>query len=57
MTDRPAVLLLRVWRQDADLRCRLMVVTDPSSPPSALAAAQGVDAICEEVRRWLQQQI
>jgi hypothetical protein len=55
MTDHPAVLLLRVWRQDDDLRCRLMAVTDTSSPPSVTIAAQGIDAICDEVRRWLTQ--
>lgn len=60
-TDRPpsegegaAVLLLRVWAEDRDLRCRLMFVKDPSSQPS-VAVAQGVDAICEAVRGWLLQ--
>jgi hypothetical protein len=53
--DHPAVLLLRVWHQDDELRCRLMLVTDPSSPPSVSTAAQGVDAICDAVRRWLLQ--
>jgi hypothetical protein len=54
-TDHPAVLLLRVWHQDNALRCRLLSVTDRSSPPSVTTAAQGVDAICDAVRRWLLQ--
>jgi hypothetical protein len=53
--DHPAALLLRVWHQDDDLCCRLIMVTDSSSPPSISIAAQGIDAICDEVRRWLQQ--
>jgi hypothetical protein len=54
-SDHRGVLLLRVWRQDDDLRCRLLSVSDSSSPPKALAAAQGIDAICDAVRRWLLQ--
>jgi hypothetical protein len=53
--DEPAVLLLRVWHQDDEVRCRLMYVTDASSPPNSTTAAQGVDAICDAVRRWLLQ--
>jgi hypothetical protein len=53
--DDPAVLLLRVWHQDEEVRCRLMFVTDSSSPPNSTTAAQGVDAICDAVRRWLLQ--
>ena len=55
MTDDPAVLLLRVWHQDDEVRCRLIFVTDASSPPGVTTAAQGVEAICDEVRRWLLQ--
>ena len=51
----PAVLLLRVWHQDDELRCRLLPATDPSSTPRAGMAAQGVDAICAAVRDWLGQ--
>jgi hypothetical protein len=51
--DDSAVLLLRVWRQDGDLRCRLMSVTDSVSAPSVFAVAQGVDAIDAAVRQWL----
>jgi hypothetical protein len=54
-TDEPAVLLLRVWHQDDEVRCRLISVTDSSSPPNSTSAAQGVDAICDTVRRWLLQ--
>ena len=53
--DHPAVLLLRAWHQDDDVRCRLLFVRDPSTPRRVSTAAQGVDAICEAVRRWLLQ--
>jgi hypothetical protein len=54
-SDHPAALLLRVWHQDEELRCRLMMVNDSSSPASVSTAAQGIDAICDAVRRWLLQ--
>jgi len=53
--EHPAVLLLRAWHQDDDVRCRLLFVTGPSTPRRVATAAQGVDAICEAVRRWLLQ--
>jgi hypothetical protein len=46
------VLLLRVWTEDDDLRCRLLQGTQ-RSPDGVVAVAQGVDAICDAVRRWL----
>jgi hypothetical protein len=52
-TARSGALLLRVWREDDELRCRLLRVTDPSSPARAVGIVQGVDAICDAVRRWL----
>jgi hypothetical protein len=48
-----AALLLRVWQEGADVRCRLLEVTDSLSPSTAVA--HGVDAICDGVRRWLQE--
>jgi len=54
--ERPAqsgALLLRVWREDDGLRCRLLRVTDLSSPVRAVGIVQGVDAICDAVRGWL----
>jgi hypothetical protein len=51
--DHSAALLLRVWHDDDELRCRLLSVTDPTSPPSCVTAAQGIDAICDAVRHWL----
>jgi hypothetical protein len=54
--DHPAVLLLRVWHEDDQLRCRLMQAADASSPPAGVGVAQGVDAICDAVRGWLLQQ-
>jgi hypothetical protein len=51
--ERSAALVLRVWPEGDDLRCRLMRVSDALSPSSVVA--QGVDAICDEVRRWLQE--
>jgi hypothetical protein len=51
--DRPArsaVLLLRVWSEGDDLRCRLL---QGAPADGVVAVAQGVDAICDAVRRWL----
>jgi hypothetical protein len=47
-TGRSAVLLLRVWQEGDDLRCRLLQGTSQEG-----VVAQGVDAICDAVRRWL----
>ena len=41
-----AVLVLRVWSEESGLRARLL-------SGDRAAVAQGVDAICEQVRRWL----
>jgi hypothetical protein len=47
-------LLLRVWRESDDLRCRLLSVTGAAvSSPQPVAVAQGVDDICDAVREWL----
>jgi hypothetical protein len=48
-----AALLLRVWPEGDELRGRLLGFTDMSSAARVLAVAQGVDAICDAVRRWL----
>jgi hypothetical protein len=49
-TGRSAVLLLRVWQEGDDLRCRLL---QGAPADGVVAVAQGVDAVCEAVRRWL----
>ena len=53
--DRSTVLVLRVWSEGDELRCRLMEAADVASPPVVAGAAQGVDAICDLVRRRLLQ--
>jgi hypothetical protein len=54
-TDDPrsTVLVLRVWREGDELRCRLLGARPPSSTLSAVLVVQGLDAICEAVRKWL----
>ncbi len=54
--EHSAVLLLRVWHEDDQLRCRLIQAADASTPPTGVGVAQGVDAICTAVRTWLLQQ-
>jgi hypothetical protein len=51
--QQPRALLLRVWPEGDDLRCRLFQASDASSPVSMVGIVQGVDAICDAVRRWL----
>jgi hypothetical protein len=48
-----AVLILRVWAEDDQLRCRLLGASRSSADPGVVAVAQGVDAICAAVRDWL----
>jgi len=48
-----AALLLRVWPEGDELRGRLLGFTDTSSVARGLAVAEGIDAICDAVRRWL----
>jgi hypothetical protein len=45
-------ILLRAWREGDEVRCRLLRGTHPA-PVRGTMVAQGVDAICEAVRRWL----
>jgi hypothetical protein len=49
----PAALLLRVWPEGDELRCRLLGFPDLSARPGVVAVAHGIDAICDAVRRWL----
>ena len=49
----PAALLLRVWPEGDELRCRLLGFPDLSARPRVVAVAHGIDAICDAVRRWL----
>jgi hypothetical protein len=51
--ERSAALVLRVWPEGEELRCRVIRVTDALAPHSVVA--QGEDAICAEVRRWLRE--
>lgn len=51
--DRSVTLLLRVWPEGDELRCRMLSTADTSSAPRPIAVTQGVDAICAEVRAWL----
>lgn len=49
-TAETAILVLRVWPEDEGLRARLLSGTGEQQ---TIVLAQGVDAICEQVRRWL----
>ena len=49
----PAALLLRVWPEGDELRCRLLGFPDLSARPEVVAVAHGIDAICDAVCRWL----
>ena len=50
-----AVLLVRVWSENGDLRARLMGPAEAGSSGPVVAVAQGMEAITAEFRRWLQQ--
>ena len=50
---RTATLLLRAWPESDGPRARLLGLHDPGGAEYVVAAAQGVDAICDAVRRWL----
>lgn len=50
-----AVLVVRVWREQADpsLRARLLYAPSADSPPVTFAVAAGTSDICTAVERWL----
>ncbi len=51
--DQAAVLVIRAWREDGDLRARITQTPDTEQPGFEQEAAAGEEAIVEAVRSWL----
>ncbi|GAA4746452.1 hypothetical protein GCM10023199_27060 [Actinomycetospora chibensis] len=48
-----AVLMVRVWFDEGDLRVRLTATDDLEGPAHTLGVAGDVDGACDLVRTWL----
>jgi hypothetical protein len=51
--QQAAVLVIRAWREDGDIRARITQTPDTEQPGFEQEAAAGEDAIVAAVRAWL----